>query len=364
MARRVVVGMSGGVDSSVAAALLVQRGYEVIGVTLDVWPHAGDQEARPDTCCSLAAVEDARRVADRLGVPHYTLNFRDAFSQTVIRDFVAEYRQGRTPNPCIRCNEHIKFGAMLRYAQGLGASYIATGHYARLSEEQGRFVLRRGVDASKDQTYVLYSLTQPQLAASLMPLGGFPKTHTRALAREMGLAVASRPDSQDICFVNDRDYGQFLSQQEAGLAQPGPIMDTGGMQIGEHRGVAFYTVGQRRGLGIYQPAPVYVVAILPATNTIVVGGEEALWSDILVADNINLVSAAAITSGQRCTAKIRYRSAEAEAWLYPLNDGLVEVRFARPQRAITPGQAVVFYDGDLLLGGATISRAGPPFTGD
>jgi tRNA-specific 2-thiouridylase len=354
MSGRVVVAMSGGVDSSVAAALLVQQGYEVIGITLDVWPKTPEQEDRPDACCSLAAVEDARRVADLLGIPHYTLNFQEVFAQTVIADFISEYRRGRTPNPCIRCNEHIKFGALIQYATGLGACHLATGHYARVNREHSRFVVRRGIDPSKDQTYVLYSLTQEQLAFTLFPLSANTKPQTRELARRIGLAVASRPDSQDICFVTQRGYGEFLYQRDPSLARSGPILDTSGHQVGEHRGLVFYTVGQRRGLGLTASKPLYVVDIQPITNALVVGPEDALWSDALIGENLNLVSVAHITSGQSVTAKVRYRSQEVAARVIPLPDNQVEVHFASPQRAITPGQAVVFYDGDLLLGGATI----------
>ncbi len=371
MAERVVVAMSGGVDSAVAAALLVHQGYEVVGITLNVWPTAPEEEemVREDACCSLAAVEDARRVAERLGIPHYTLNFREVFAGAVIADFAAEYCRGRTPNPCIRCNERVKFGALLQRARELEASHLATGHYARLAQEEGRHRLYRAADRNKDQTYMLYSLSQDQLAATLLPLGDYTKARVRRMARQAGLPVAERPESQEICFVTQGDYREFLGTYYPEVARPGSIVDTQGNVIGEHRGIAFYTIGQRRGLGIAGRRPaagsalagraVYVVGIRPESNTVVVGPEEALWSDALVAEHLNLVGLAELPADLPVTAKVRYRSPEAEAILHPLEHGAVEVRFRQPQRAITPGQAAVFYQGEMLVGGATISHAGP-----
>ncbi len=358
---RVVVAMSGGVDSSVAAALLVAAGHEVIGVTLNVWPKLGAEEAveRPDACCSLNAVEDARRVADHLGIPHYVLNFREVFAERVIANFVAEYQRGRTPNPCIRCNEYIKFSALLHRVIGLDCDYIATGHYARVAYDpaRDRYVLRRAVDAWKDQSYVLYVLTQDLLARTLFPIGDYPKSAVRDLARQFGLPVASKPESQEICFIPDKDYGSFIERYLAEGSRPGPILDREGRELGQHRGIIYYTVGQRRGLGLSGPRPYYVIAIDPVRNAVIVGHEEDLYSDELLAEEVNWVSIAPPTAPITVTAKIRYRAPEVPAVVTPRADGTVHVRFARPQKAVTPGQAVVFYQGDELVGGGTIAVA-------
>ena len=351
--------MSGGVDSAVAAALLVRQGYDVVGVTLNVWPRyqPAEQESRHDACCSLAAVDDARRVADTLGLAHYTLNFRDIFEHTVIEDFVAEYRRGRTPNPCIRCNEHVKFGALLRRALALDADFIATGHYARVTYDagRGRYLLLRGVDAGKDQSYALYTLTQQQLSRVLFPLGGLRKEETRALAREYGLPVAAKAESQEICFVPDDDYGTFLACHGGLQPLPGAIVDVHGRVLGRHRGVAYYTIGQRRGLGLATGRPLYVVAVDAQRNEIVVGSERDLYADELRAERVNLIAEAALAGPTKVTAKIRSRSADAEAEVSQTDGGELLVRFSAPQRAITPGQAVVLYLGRVVLGGGTIA---------
>ena len=356
---RVVVAMSGGVDSSVAAALLRAEGHEVIGVTLNVWPKPAPsaQPEREDACCSLSAVEDARRVADSLGIPHYTLNFREVFAATVIKDFVAEYQRGRTPNPCLRCNEHVKFGALLDRAEALGADYIATGHYARIAYDglRGRYLLRKGLDPAKDQSYVLYALRQAQLARTLLPLGEMTKAETRRLAAELRLAVADKAESQELCFVPDNDYGSFLRDQ-AGLAPPaGPIFDQAGRQMGTHRGLVYYTVGQRRGLGLAAGEPLYVIALDPERNALVVGPESTLYASCLVAEAVNLVAVPELPAPAMAKAKVRYRAPEAEAQVSQLPGGRLRVRFAQPQRAIAPGQAVVAYQGDEVLGGGTIA---------
>lgn len=359
--RKVIVAMSGGVDSSVTAALLLQQGYDVVGVTLNVWPHGIDPAPeRENSCCALSAVEDARRVADMLGIAHYTLNFRTVFANTVIADFAAEYRRGRTPNPCIRCNEHVKFGALLQRTSGLGADFVATGHYARIEYDgaRNRFLLRKARDRRKDQSYVLYVLRQELLAKTLMPLGQFTKEATRQLAASLGLPIARKPESQEICFIPDNDYGRFLREYAPAAERPGPILDRAGQIIGQHRGIANYTVGQRRGLGLPGPAPRYVTEIDAERHAIVVGEERHLYHDALVAEQVNLISAATITAPLRVTAKVRYRSGETPASLFPRPDGRLFVRFDQPQRAITPGQAVVFYDGDLVVGGGTIAAAG------
>lgn len=367
MAReRVVVGMSGGVDSSVAAALLLEQGYEVIGVTLNLSARVTVDEAveRDDACCTLSAVEDARRVADRLGIAHYCLNFRDIFNEKVVANFVAEYRRGRTPNPCVRCNDYVKFEAVLRKARAMGADFVATGHYARIEHDPGagRYLLRRGSDPRKDQSYVLYVLTQDELAHTLLPLGHLEKQQTRDLARRLGLRVADKAESQEICFVVDGDYGHFLERVAPEVVRPGPVVDLDGREVGAHRGIAFYTLGQRRGLGIGGGEPLYVVDIDASRNALVVGPEEALYRDEVLADEVNLISRPALDEPIRVQAKVRYRMPAAEGWAsQPAADRLL-VRFDRPQRAITPGQSLVCYEDDVVVGGGTVleSRRAEP----
>jgi tRNA-specific 2-thiouridylase len=359
--RKIIAAMSGGVDSSVMAAALVEEGYEVVGVTLNVEPRSlepGEVE-RVDTCCSLSAVEDARRVADRIGIPHYTLNFKDIFRERVINDFVAEYRRGRTPNPCVRCNEYIKFEAVLHRLHALDADAVATGHFVRRDRdpETGRYRLRRGVDGRKDQSYVLYPLRQDLLARSLFPLGDLTKEQVRERARSLGLITAEKPESQEICFVADNNYGAFIARQAPGAARPGPIVDLAGQRVGEHRGIIYYTIGQRRGLFLSTPEPRYVVDIDAERNSIVVGSEADLLRVGLEAEKINWVSIAPPRAPMRATVRIRYRATEVAATLIPASDDQVQVLFDEPQRSVTPGQAAVFYDGDVLLGGGTIHRA-------
>lgn len=362
---RIVVAMSGGVDSSVTAALLQREGHEVIGITLNVWPKelsALGEDERTRACCGVSAVEDARRVADLLGIPYYVLNFRDLFRDVVINDFIREYARGRTPNPCVRCNRGVKFRPLLARAVALGAEFMATGHYVRRDYDPGtgRYRLLKAVDPHKDQSYVLFPLTQFELSRTLFPLGEYPKSETRRLAEELGLPVAHKPESQEICFVPGNDYKQFLREQMPQVANPGPILDTRGCVLGMHQGVAFYTVGQRKGLALTTSQPMYVVAIDPELNVVVVGDRNELYAQDLIADDFNAVALPELMGPLRVMARIRYHMQEAPATLYPLPDGRLHVRFDEPQRAITPGQSAVFYDGDVVLGGATIASSGRP----
>src|SRR5918912_152084 len=353
---RVIVGMSGGVDSSVAAALLKQTGHDVIVVTLNVWPDLPNMPdvQREDACCALGAVEDARRVADRLDIPYYVLNFREVFEDKVIKDFVQTYASGRTPNPCIRCNQFIKFDALLVKARQLGAAYVATGHYARV-EHGSPNRLRKAADAQKDQSYVLYVMSQDRLGGAMMPLGDFTKSSTRQLAAELGLSVANKPESQDICFVPFKRYTEFIELYAPEVLQPGPVVDGSGNVLGEHRGVALHTIGQRRGLGIAAGQPLFVTGLEPETNTVVVGGPEALLKSSCHLDEVNWIAGPPPGEPLRAMAKARYRSPEVACTVRAEADGLV-VDFDQPQKALTPGQALVLYDGEYVLGGGTIRR--------
>ncbi|MCL6533831.1 MAG: tRNA 2-thiouridine(34) synthase MnmA [Armatimonadetes bacterium] len=361
MARKrgtVLLAMSGGVDSSVAAVLLQKRGYEVIGVTMQIW-----QESHPDPrhggCCSLGAVEDARRVARRLGIPHYVLNFRRVFADTVIRDFIHEYRRGRTPNPCVQCNRFVKFDALLKKADELGCDYIATGHYARVryNPHTGRWNLLRAVNKDKDQSYVLYMLNQEQLRRSLFPLGTLPsKEQTRQIAREMGLWTADKPDSQEICFVAHLGgYHQFLREVTPDAFKPGEIRDVHGRVLGMHQGIALYTIGQRRRLNIPSPVPMYVLRILPEENAIIVGTEDQLYEREMWVGDVVWSSIPELTKPLKVMAKIRYNMPAAPAKVFPTErEDQVRVVFDHPVRAITPGQIAVFYRGETVVGGGTI----------
>lgn len=356
---RIVVAMSGGVDSSVTAALLHAQGHDVIGVTLDVWPSETPQTQRQrKACCGTSAVEDARRVADRLGIPYYVLNFRELFRETVIADFVREYQRGRTPNPCVRCNQHVKFRPVLARAAILGADYVATGHYVRREQDArtGRFVLRRARDHGKDQSYVLWPVQQDELARTLFPLSEIDKPEVRSLARSFGLAVADKPESQEICFVPAGGYRQYLQQVAPETLEPGLMLSTEGDVLGQHPGVAFFTLGQRRGLGFPHSQPMYVVDIQPERNVVVVGDEADIYTRELLAEEVNWIALSGLDRSRRVMARVRYRMAVAPATAYPADSpGTMRVVFDEPQRAITPGQSVVLYDDDLLLGGGIIT---------
>jgi tRNA-specific 2-thiouridylase len=357
----VAVAMSGGVDSSVAAALLKERGYDVIGVTMKLFSLPKElclsEELR--SCCGRKAIEDAQRVAVHLGIPHYVVDFRMEFEKAVIADFCREYGRGRTPNPCIRCNEHIKFKLLLERARRLGADRLATGHHARVRWDAaaGQFLLRKGKDKTKDQSYFLYRLSQRQLSRVMMPVGDFTKAEVRKMARRWKLPVAEREESQETCFVPLGDYPDFLAGRLPQAFRPGPIEDRAGRVIGQHKGIGHYTVGQRRGLGISAPRPLYVVAIEARRNAVVVGPEKDLYGKKLIASSVRLVAIKNIEGELTARAKIRYKHLESKALIVPLSPGRVGVEFARPQRAITPGQSVVFYRRDIVLGGGIIERA-------
>jgi tRNA-specific 2-thiouridylase len=347
---KIVVAMSGGIDSSLAAALLKEEGHDIIGITLQMLP-SGRHGSQAET--------DAKHVARRLGIPHYLLDFRDIFARQVIDDFCREYRRGRTPNPCIRCNRYIKFGALWDRAREMGADYITTGHHARVEQDEatGTYLLKKGIDIQKDQSYFLCQLTREQLSHAMFPIGNLTKEKVRKIADKMNLPVADKPESQEICFIPDDDYAEFLKGYMPQAARPGPIINETGNTLGEHRGILSYTIGQRRGLGVAASEPLYVTAIEPERNAVVVGTKEQTYRRELVASTLNWI---ADKPGFpiRVKARVRYRHPEAEALVNTMDDGSVLVKFDEPQMAITPGQAVVFYDGDTVLGGGTINSRG------
>lgn len=350
--------MSGGVDSAVAAALLVEQGYEVVGISLKLLPEgAGNGSGRVDRCCSLKDAEDARLVAAQLGIPYYILNYESQFQREVIREFTEAYLGGLTPNPCVRCNELIKFGSLLQQALGLGAERLATGHYARVERENicGRYLLRRGVDDERDQSYFLHSLTQAQLARVAFPVGHMTKDSVRERAAAYGLKIAAKADSQDLCFIG-RDYRGFLREQCGDRIEPGPIADSAGRIVGQHKGLALYTVGQRNGLGL-AGGPFYVIRLDPKANAVVVGRREETLRQEFVAGQLNLVAWDRLTEEQPVLMKVRSRQTATTATVFPLGDRRIRVRWQQPQPAPAPGQAAVFYDAsepDLLVGGAIV----------
>ena len=353
MGKTVVVGMSGGVDSSVAAYLLKEQGCQVIGVTMRIWEETKEGEAL-DGAPSAAA--DAKKVAERLQIPHYVLDFRDEFREKVISYFIREYSAGRTPNPCNICNRYIKWEALLRRAGEYGADYVATGHYARIVKlPNGRYAAAASATGVKDQSYALYNLTQEQLAHTIMPCGEYDKTRIREVARGLGLAVADKPDSQEICFIPDKDYAAYIERNTGEKPQEGNFVDKYGNVLGKHKGIIHYTIGQRGGLGLAMGHYVYVSEIRPKTNEVVIGENEDIFTDVLTAENINYMGEKSL-DGVECLAKIRYAHKGAPCRVRELHGGRLRVEFEEPQRAVTPGQAVVFYRDGYVLGGGTICR--------
>jgi tRNA-specific 2-thiouridylase len=358
---RIVVAMSGGVDSSVAAALLARDGHDVVGLSMQLYDHSerGDDDregaVRFGTCCTIDDLHDARRVAAKIGIPHYIVNFERQFADTVIANFVSEYAAGRTPIPCVHCNGDLKFATLAARADGLGADLVATGHYARVDRDPdtGRYRLKRGADAAKDQSYFLFTLDQAQLAHALFPIGDLDKAAVRDHARALGLPVADKPDSHEICFVADGDHAAFL-ERRGPIAGAGEIRTTDGETVGTHQGVHRFTVGQRKGLGLSSPIPLFVVGIDASANTVTVGPREALEREDLSASRVNWIAGVTPEAGTQVTARIRHRHREAAACIEPVGGDQVRVSFDEPQSAVAPGQAVVFYDGDVVLGGGWI----------
>lgn len=354
--KTVVVGMSGGVDSSVAAYLLKEQGYEVIGVTMQIWQD-DDRTAQEENggCCGLSAVDDARRVAADLCIPYYVMNFKQEFKTHVIDYFIKEYVNGRTPNPCIACNRYVKWESMLKRSLEIGADYIATGHYARIEKlSNGRYALRMSATDAKDQTYALYNLTQEQLSRTLMPVGAYKKEEIREIAECIELQVANKPDSQDICFVPDNDYASYIEKTAHMTIAPGNFVTSDGLVIGRHKGIVHYTVGQRKGLGLSVGHPVFVLEIRPETNEVVVGSNEESMTFFVRANQLNFITLADLTQKKRVFAKIRYNHRGAWCTIEKTKEDEVLCVFEEQQRAVTPGQAVVFYDGEYVLGGGTI----------
>ncbi|WP_251389473.1 tRNA 2-thiouridine(34) synthase MnmA [Mediterraneibacter agrestimuris] len=353
---KVVVGMSGGVDSSVAAYLLKEQGYDVIGVTMQIWQDE-EQAVQEENggCCGLSAVDDARRVAAALDIPYYVMNFKESFKKNVIDYFIEEYLEGRTPNPCIACNRYVKWESLLQRSLAIGADYIATGHYARVVQlPNGRYTLQRSATLDKDQTYALYNLTQEQLKRTLMPAGAYSKNEIRAIAEKIGLRVASKPDSQDICFVPDGDYASYIEIKTGEKMPEGNFVTLEGKVLGQHKGIIHYTVGQRKGLGLALGYPAFVLAIRPETNEVVIGTHAESMAESLRANQLNFMAVEDLTESMHVFVKIRYNHKGVWGTIEKTGEDELVCMFDEPQRAVTPGQAVVFYKDDYVLGGGTI----------
>lgn len=352
--KKALIAMSGGVDSSLAAKIMKERGFDCIGCTMKLYNNEDVGIEHSRTCCSLDDVEDARSVAYKLGMPFYVFNFIYAFRDTVIRKFIDSYERGITPNPCIDCNRYMKFEKLYERAMTIGCDFIVTGHYARVEKENGKYILKKALDKTKDQSYVLYSLTQEQLAHTLFPLGNMKKTDVRTAAEENGFVNATKPDSQDICFVPNGNYASVIDLQTGRKSVAGNFIDKDGHVLGKHKGIIHYTIGQRKGLGISNDIPLYVCKIDPQSGNIVLGSNEDLLSREATAVDFNWISGNALKDAFRCKAKVRYRQTEQWATVWPLGEDAVRILFDTPQRAITRGQAAVLYDGDTVLGGGTI----------
>lgn len=352
--KKALIAMSGGVDSSLAAKIMKERGFDCIGCTMKLYNNEDVGIEHSRTCCSLDDVEDARSVAYKLGMPFYVFNFTDAFRDTVIRKFIDSYERGITPNPCIDCNRYMKFDKLYERAKTLGCDYIVTGHYARIEEQNGKFVLKKALDVTKDQSYVLYSMTQEQLAHTVFPLGSMRKTEVRAIAEENSFVNADKPDSQDICFAPNGDYASVIELHTGKRSVRGNFVDKQGNILGQHKGIIHYTIGQRKGLGISAPKSLYVCDICSENGNVVLGSNSDLFSREADVADFNWISGNALKDAFRCKAKVRYRQTEQWATVWPLGEDAVRILFDTPQRAITPGQAAVLYDGDTVLGGGTI----------